>query len=66
MALDVEMKAAMVETIGRRTVQRQHIRERHLPQIVVAHQQRFERRREVAPLAVDSVATLACVSFGAT
>src|SRR5262245_38131271 len=48
MKLDVEMESAMIAPVGRRLMQRHHIRKRRSPQVVEFHQKAFERLCEVA------------------
>src|SRR5262245_49057904 len=43
MKLDVEMKPAVIAAVGRRLVQRHHVRERRSPQVVEFRQKMFER-----------------------
>src|SRR5262249_20818966 len=50
MKLEVEMEPAMVAPVGRRLVQRHHVRERPPPQVVELHQKTFERLGEIAQL----------------
>src|SRR6266508_170321 len=50
MKLDVEMEPAVVVPVGRRLVQRHHIRERRPPQVVELHQKAFERFGEISQL----------------
>src|SRR5262245_39576852 len=52
MKLDVEMEPAMIAPVGRRLVQRHHVRERPPPQVVELHQKTFERLGEIAQLSL--------------
>src|SRR5262245_3182343 len=52
MKLDVEMEPAMVAPVGRRLVQRHHVRERRTPQVVELHQKTFERLGEIEQLRI--------------
>src|SRR4029079_4493936 len=48
MKLDVKMETRIVTAVGRRLMQRHHVREGHLPKVIELHQHLLQQRREVA------------------
>src|SRR6185503_9018783 len=49
-ALDVEMKSGIVGVVSGRLMQREDVRKRHLPQVVVADKKALERHGELVHL----------------
>ena len=50
MKLDVKVEPGILAAVGRRLVQRHHVRKRHLPQVVEAHEHVLEHGGEVPSL----------------
>ena len=66
MKFDVEVESLCDAAVRRRLVQHEHVRKRHLPQIIVPHEHFLEHRRQIGHSPADKSAMLWWACFGAT
>ena len=63
MKLNMEVEACIIAAVGRRLMQRQHIRKRHLPQVVELDENVFQRMGQIADFGVGQVSHTAMGSL---